>query len=90
MDYGILQAGTLVWEVRVVGWDVSYGAEFVPSGEGGYTWIVQKSRKIGATDEQVIGCSFKVGETGKVVLTFDNQTSKKKKLLYRFKTKPSE
>ncbi|KAL0326387.1 UNVERIFIED_CONTAM: Patellin-3 [Sesamum radiatum] len=90
IELPITEAGTLVWEVRVVGWDVSYGAEFVPSDEGGYTWIVQKSRKIGPTDEQVIGCSFKVGETGKIVLTFDNQTSKKKKLLYRSKTKPSE
>lgn len=80
----------MVWEARVVGWEVAYGAEFDPSAEGGYTWIVNKSRKIGANDEQVICCRFKIGETGKVVLTFDNQTSKKKKLLYRFKTKPSE
>ncbi|KAG8378488.1 hypothetical protein BUALT_Bualt08G0142300 [Buddleja alternifolia] len=90
IELPITEVGTLVWEVRVAGWDVSYGAEFVPSAEGGYTWIVQKSRKIGPTDEQVICCSFKNGETGKVVLTFDNQTSKKKKLLYRFKTKSSE
>lgn len=74
----------------MVGWDVAYGAEFMPTTEGGYTWIVHKSRKIGAADEQAVGFSFKIGETGKVVLTFDNQTSKKKKLLYRFKTKPSE
>jgi hypothetical protein len=90
VELPITEACTLVWEVRVVGWDVTYGAEFVPSAEGGYTWIVQKSRKIGPADEQVISCSFKIGETGKVVLTFDNQTSKKKKLLYRTKTKPSE
>ncbi|KAH6775116.1 Sec14p-like phosphatidylinositol transfer family protein [Perilla frutescens var. hirtella] len=90
VELPITEACTLVWEVRVVGWDVTYGAEFVPTTEGGYTWIVHKSRKIGAGDEQVVGCSFKIGETGKVVLTFDNQTSKKKKLLYRFKTKASE
>ncbi|KAL0365794.1 UNVERIFIED_CONTAM: Patellin-5 [Sesamum radiatum] len=90
IELPITEAGTLVWEVRVAGWDVSYGAEFVPSNEEGYTWIVQKSRKIGAADEQVVGCTFKIGEAGKVVLTFDNQTSKKKKLLYRSKTKPSE
>lgn len=85
-----LQTGLLlVWEARVVGWDVSHGAEFVPSAEGGYTVIVQKTRKIGPTDETVISNSFKIGEQGKVVLTFDNQTSKKKKLLYRSKTKPS-
>ncbi|KAG6431967.1 hypothetical protein SASPL_103539 [Salvia splendens] len=90
VELPVTEACTLVWEVRVVGWEVCYGAEFVPSAEGGYTWVVQKSRKIGPGDEQVVGCSFKIGETGKVVLTFDNQTSKKKKLLYRFKTKPSE
>ncbi|GFP81269.1 patellin-3 [Phtheirospermum japonicum] len=90
IELPITEAGTLVWEVRVVGWEVSYGAEFVPSAEGGYTWIVQKTRKIGAADEQALSCSFKIGEAGKVVLTFDNQTSKKKKLLYRSKTKPFE
>ncbi|KAG4399482.1 hypothetical protein GLYMA_08G239900v4 [Glycine max] len=77
-----------VWEIRVVGWDVSYGAEFVPGAEDGYTVIVQKNRKIGPADETVITNAFKIGEPGKIVLTIDNQTSKKKKLLYRSKTKP--
>ncbi|GER34225.1 Sec14p-like phosphatidylinositol transfer family protein [Striga asiatica] len=90
IEFPVPESGTLVWEVRVVGWDVSYGAEFVPNAEGGYTWIIQKPRKIGPSDEQVVTCSFKIGEAGKVVLTFDNQTSKKKKLLYRSKTEPSE
>ncbi|CAA0809872.1 Patellin-5 [Striga hermonthica] len=90
IEFPVNEAGTLVWEVRVVGWEVSYGAEFLPSAEGGYTLIVQKARKIYPADEQVINCSFKTGEAGKVVLTFDNQTSKKKKLLYRSKVKPSE
>ncbi|KAG6425189.1 hypothetical protein SASPL_115615 [Salvia splendens] len=90
IELPISEGGTLAWEVRVVGWDVSYGAEFVPSAEGGYTWIIQKSRKIGQADEDVLSCSFKIGEPGKVVLTFDNQTSKKKKLLFRSNTKCSE
>ncbi|KAM1023514.1 hypothetical protein ACFX2A_045372 [Malus domestica] len=80
----------LVWEVRVVGWEVSYGAEFVPSAEDSYTIILQKTRKVGAADEPVISNTYKIGEAGKVVLTIDNQSSKKKKLLYRSKTKPSE
>ncbi|XP_059631959.1 patellin-3-like [Cornus florida] len=80
----------LVWEARVVGWDVSYGAQFEPSAEDGYTIIVQKTRKISPSDEPVICNSFKIGEPGKVVLKFDNQTSKKKHLLYRSKTKPSD
>ncbi|XP_051124204.1 patellin-3-like [Andrographis paniculata] len=90
IEWPITEVCTLAWEVRVVGWDVSYGAEFEPSAEGGYTWIIHKSRKVGATDEQVISHNFKIGETGKVVLTFDNQTSRKKKLLYRSKTKSYE
>lgn len=90
IEWSITEACTLDWEVRVLGWDVSYGAEFIPNTEDGYTKIVQKSRKIGPSDEQVISCSFKIGEAGKVVLVFDNQTSKKKKLLYRSKTKHSD
>ena len=71
-----------------MGWDVNYGAEFVPNAEDGYTVIVSKTRKVAPADEAVISESFKTGEPGKVVLTIDNQTSKKKKLLYRSKIKP--
>lgn len=84
-----MQSGVLVWEIRVVGWDVSYGAEFVPSAEDQYTIIIQKTRKITPADEPVIANSFKIGDSGTVVLTIDNQSSKKKKLLYRTKTKTS-
>ncbi|MED6158853.1 hypothetical protein PIB30_036848 [Stylosanthes scabra] len=88
VEFSFAEKSHLVWELRVVGWDVSYGAEFAPSAEDGYTVIAQKSRKIAPTDETVVVHSFKVGEPGKVVLTIDNQTSKKKKLLYRSKTTP--
>lgn len=85
-----LQTSVLVWELRVLGWDVNYGAEFMPSAEGSYTVIVSKTRKVAPTDEPVICDTFKIGEPGKVVLTIDSQSSKKKKkLLYRSKTKPS-
>ncbi|PSS31766.1 Patellin-3 like [Actinidia chinensis var. chinensis] len=90
VEFPISEACSFVWEVRVVGWDVSYGAEFVPGAEGGYTVIIQKSRKILPADETVICGSYKTTQPGKVVLTFDNQTSKKKKLLYRTKTKLSD
>ncbi|KAI3688963.1 hypothetical protein L2E82_46909 [Cichorium intybus] len=81
------EACTLIWEARVVGCEVSYGAEFVPSAEDGYTVIVQKSRKVTESNEGSVICGrFKCGEAGKVVLTFFNQTSKKKKVLYRFKS----
>lgn len=90
IEFSATEPSTLVWEARVLGWEAAYSAEFVPTAEGSYTVIVQKARKIGAGDEPVVGGSYKVIEAGKVVLTFDNQTSKKKKLLYRFKTKASE
>ncbi|XP_076894674.1 patellin-3-like [Bidens hawaiensis] len=91
IELTVSEACTLVWEARVVGMgcDVSYGAEFVPSAEDGYTVIVQKSRKV-TGDESVICGRFKCGETGKMVLTFFNQSSKKKKVLYRFKKVASE
>ncbi|KAJ9145936.1 hypothetical protein P3X46_028263 [Hevea brasiliensis] len=78
----------IVWEIRVVGWEVSYGAEFVPDAKDAYTVIIQKPTKLAPTDEPVVTSSFKVGELGKILLTVDNSTSKKKKLLYRFKIKP--
>ncbi|XP_042509402.1 patellin-3-like [Macadamia integrifolia] len=90
VDIPVSETCVLVWELRVIGWDVSYGAEFVPNAEDGYTVIVQKRRKLmPTTDEPVLSNSFKIGEPGRVVLTFDNTSSKKKKLLYRFKTKTS-
>ncbi|CAL9174072.1 unnamed protein product [Musa hybrid cultivar] len=79
----------LVWELRVLGWEVGYGAEFRPNAENGYTVIVQKTRKLVADDEPVIRSSFKISEPGKVVLDIGNLTSKKKKLLYRYKVKSS-
>lgn len=88
IEYPVSEKSQLLWELRVVGWDVSYCAEFVPSVEDGYTVIVSKARKVSSTDEPVISDSFKVSEPGKIVLTIDNQSSKKKKLLYRSKTKP--
>ncbi|OAY58675.1 patellin-3 [Manihot esculenta] len=88
VEFSLSERCLLVWELRVLGWDVSYGAEFVPDTEDGYTVIVSKTRKISSTDEPIISDTFKIGESGKVVLTIDNQTSKKKKLLYRSKTKP--
>ncbi|KAA0041882.1 patellin-3-like [Cucumis melo var. makuwa] len=89
VEYPVAQGCAVTWEVRVVGWDVNYGAEFVPSGEGSYTVIIDKARRVGSSsqDHPVISNTFKISEPGKVVLSVDNPTSKKKKLLYRFKTK---
>lgn len=79
-----MQKCVIVWELRVVGWEVSYGAEFVPDS-GEYSVNIQKPKKMSPLDEPVVHGTFKVSELGKVLLTVDNPTSKKKKLLYRFK-----
>ncbi|KAJ8759500.1 hypothetical protein K2173_007113 [Erythroxylum novogranatense] len=84
----IYETCTIVWELRVVGWEVSYGAEFVPDNKDAYTVIIQKPSKLLPNSEPVVSNSFKVTELGKLLLTIDNPTSKKKKLLYRFKIKP--
>ncbi|KAH9316346.1 hypothetical protein KI387_024973, partial [Taxus chinensis] len=77
---------TLVWDLVVSGWEVSHGAEFVPTTESGYTVIIQKARKFSPTEEPVRQ-SYKIGEPGKVVLTIDNTSSKRKKILFRSKVK---
>ncbi|KAL6525267.1 Patellin-3 [Orobanche minor] len=79
---------TLVWELRVLGWEVSYSAEYVPNAEYGYTVIIQKTRKMLPSDEPVVSSSFNISELGKILLTIDNPTAKKKKLLYRYKVVP--
>uniref|UniRef100_A0A0D9V8G3 CRAL-TRIO domain-containing protein n=1 Tax=Leersia perrieri TaxID=77586 RepID=A0A0D9V8G3_9ORYZ len=87
VEIPVSENSTIVWELRVLGWEVSYGAEFTPDAEGGYTVIVQKTRKVPANEEPIMKGTFKVGEPGKIVLTINNPASKKKKLLYRSKVK---
>lgn len=77
---------TLVWDIAVLGWEVTYGEEFVPNAEGGYTIIIQKVKKV-AADEEPVRNSFKIGEPGKVMLTIENTSSKKKRVIYRTKVK---
>ncbi|XP_027368976.1 patellin-3-like [Abrus precatorius] len=89
VEFPVTENCLLSWELRVIGWEVSYGAEFIPSSEGSYTVIIQKARKVASSEEPVLCNNYKIGEPGKVVLTIENQSSKKKKLLYRLKVKPS-
>ncbi|KAF3450392.1 hypothetical protein FNV43_RR06473 [Rhamnella rubrinervis] len=79
---------TLVWDITVLGWEVNYKEEFVPSDEVSYTIIVQKGKKMGANEGPVRN-TFRNNEPGKVVLSIENVSSKKKKVLYRYKTKKS-
>ncbi|KAJ1420866.1 GOLD domain [Sesbania bispinosa] len=76
---------TLCWDLTVLGWEVSYKEEFVPNDEGSYTVIVQKGKKMGS-QEGPIRNSFRNNEAGKVILTIENTTNKKKRVMYRYKT----
>ncbi|CAI0450413.1 unnamed protein product [Linum tenue] len=77
---------TMVWDLTVSAWEVSYKEEFVPNNERSYTVIVQKMKKI-AWQEGTIRNSFRNGEPGKILLTIDNPSFKKKRILYRHKVK---
>ncbi|MCL7028821.1 hypothetical protein MKW94_013913 [Papaver nudicaule] len=77
---------TLLWDLVVLGWEVNYKEEFVPTDEGSYTIIIQKGKKMGSQEESVRN-SFRNSEPGKVVLTVENNSFKKKRVLYRYKTK---
>ncbi|CAM0909356.1 unnamed protein product [Alopecurus aequalis] len=79
---------TLTWDLTVLGWEVGYKEEFVPSDEGSYTIIIRKGKKMGAAEEAVRN-SFRAGEPGKVVITVENATRGKKKVLFRHKAKSS-
>ena len=76
---------SLCWDLTVLGWEVSYKEEFVPTDEGSYTVIVQKGKKMGS-QEWPLRNTFMNSEPGKVVLTIENTSNKKKRVLYRYKT----
>ena len=65
----------------VVGWEVVYGEEFVPN-ENGYTMTIRKSKKV-PVEEEPVRNSFKASEAGKVVLTIDNTSRKRKLVAFR-------
>ncbi|OWM85098.1 hypothetical protein CDL15_Pgr027885 [Punica granatum] len=90
VEFPVSESCEVVWELRVVGSEVSYGAEFVPATENSYTVIVSKTKKLSTSDGEPIICdSFKATEPGKLVITIDNHSAKKKKIiLYRSKIKP--
>lgn len=75
-----------VWEISVVGWDVEYKEEFVPDNADSYSVIVLRGKKYGATHDAHRN-SFKNQESGRLVLTIENNTYKVKKVLYRYTVK---
>lgn len=84
----VKQAGiTLMWEVIVLGWEVNYKEEFIPTHEGSYGIIVQRGRRIGVKEGSIRN-SFTNNEPGNIVLTIENGALiKKKRICYRYKIK---
>ncbi|KAE8681770.1 hypothetical protein F3Y22_tig00111309pilonHSYRG00142 [Hibiscus syriacus] len=79
---------TMIWDLTVVGaWDVSYKEEFIPDDEGSYRVLIQneKDKKKGGS----VRNSFYISEPGKIVISIANFLLKKKKIPYRYKTKPT-
>ncbi|OAY47100.1 patellin-4 [Manihot esculenta] len=79
----------LLWDVIVLGWEVNYKEEFVPSEDGSYSIIISKGKKM-SYSEGPIRNSFKNNQLGKVVLTLVNSSGKRKMVLYRYKIKKSD
>lgn len=76
---------TLLWDLTVLGWEVNYKEEFVPCDEGSYTVIVQKGKKMGSQEGPTRN-TFRNNEPGKMILTVENSSNKKKRVLYRYMT----
>ncbi|XVF32390.1 hypothetical protein REPUB_Repub17cG0078100 [Reevesia pubescens] len=72
---------TIIWDLTVVGWDIYYKEEFVPDDEGSYKVLIQQEKEKKGGDS--VRNSFHISEPGKIVITIDNFTLKKKKVLYR-------
>lgn len=72
-----------MWDVTVVGWDVSYKEEFIPDDEGSYNILLQNQNIAGDCTRN----SFYINEPGKILITVENGTFKKKKMMYRSKTR---
>lgn len=81
---GIEAGATITWDLVVGGWDLDYSVEFVPSAQDSYTILVEKSKKM-SPSEEAIHNSFLAREPGKLVLSVDNTTSRRRKVAaYRY------
>ncbi|KNA11720.1 hypothetical protein SOVF_132490 [Spinacia oleracea] len=81
---GIEGGATITWDLVVGGWDLEYSAEFIPNAQDGYTLAVEKPKKLSPSDEAIHN-SFLAREAGKLVLSVDNTTSRKRKVAaYRY------
>ncbi|MBA0793669.1 hypothetical protein Gohar_018057, partial [Gossypium harknessii] len=86
---GIEAGATITWDLVVGGWDLEYSAEFVPNKEDSYTIAVEKPRKLSPTEEAIRN-SYTSKESGKLVLSVDNTSSRRKKVAaYRYTVRKS-
>ncbi|CAA3024916.1 patellin-4-like [Olea europaea var. sylvestris] len=76
---------TMTWDVTVVGYEVTYKEEFIPDDDCSYKILLQNEKKMGGS----VRNSFHIREPGKIVITIGNWTFKKKKVFYRYKSRPS-
>ncbi|GAB2298347.1 hypothetical protein Dimus_032415 [Dionaea muscipula] len=74
---------TIVWDLMVVGCEISYKEEFVPDDEGSYRVLLQKEKKITGSSRN----SFYLHETGKIVISLRNGSYHKKSVFCRYKLK---
>lgn len=79
---------TIVWDVTVVGWDVTYKEEFIPEDEGSYQVLLQDKEKNGE-ERQCVRNSYYINEGGMISICIHNHINKCKKVFYRYKTKPT-
>ncbi|KAL5720891.1 Patellin-6 [Ranunculus cassubicifolius] len=81
---GIEMGATITWELVVGGWDLDYSAEFVPNAEKSYTIALQKAKWM-ASSEEPIYKTFTAKEAGRMVLSVDNTSSRRRKVAaYRY------
>ncbi|KAM7254242.1 hypothetical protein ACFE04_031924 [Oxalis oulophora] len=80
---------TMVWDLTVVKWDVSYKEEFIPDDEGSYNVLIQKEKERKKKVGESVRTSFYIHEAGKIVITINNPAMKKRKVYYRYKAKPT-
>ncbi|KAF9607876.1 hypothetical protein IFM89_003580, partial [Coptis chinensis] len=76
---------SVVWDLTLVGSDMCYKEEFVPDDDCSYNILIQKEKKFSGS----VRNSFYISEPGRILLTIDNMTFKKKRVYYRLKIKPT-
>ncbi|CAI9107634.1 OLC1v1007035C1 [Oldenlandia corymbosa var. corymbosa] len=75
---------TVTWDVAIVGNEVTYQAEFIPLDDCSYTVLLEKEKRIG----KAVRNSFYIREPGNIVITIGNGTFKRRKVFYRYSSKP--